>query len=796
MKKKDWLAFLLILASIAVVFFDLVTLQKAFLSGDHLEQQIPWARFYQESIQRGDLPWWTSQIQSGFPLLAEGQIGAFYPLNYLFFLSFPFWIAYNYGILFHYSLGALFFFLLLRSYKISRTASVFASLVYLYGSCQGGYFYYNYISQKVVIWLPLTLLLTDRLRQRKDLLSVVLLAAVFAAQIFGGYFQVAIYSISFSLLYFLVSAFKEPEKKVMGLYAASLALAVFFSAPQWLATYELGLQSSRAGAQEAIAYLGSMNPLGMLTLLYPAWDSVLGSDFYLGLLGVFFAAWSVRFVKGEKRNFYILALSVYLLLALGRFSPLYIALVKLTGFYAFRTPIKFLFFAAFSAAVLAGYGFDAYFKREVKEKDKKFSREMKIWYGFFGVAAVLPIILPLILHVSRTWGVRTLQRVVEKFIHGKPGHPYPLEYYLEKAASFYSDAIYVLSLKNPYTLKEWLVMIAAIGILVWLARSRTPGKFKKALCILFLFMDLTVYGFSSIRASLEPLERFYQKKDSLIAQKILEDTERFRVIDISQAASDNEILPLLPNKNMLYGISNAGVYSPLASRSYKTFGEGLFYINDSLSTSLASAEKVVENLKTLSFMNVKYLIATVPLTHERLLLIAQERRGDKDVYLYQNLDVKWRAFFLPGVTSLSSFEEIIPGQALPVTILQYEDREILMEFNAPVQGLLVLADRFDPHWKVQVNGKPAKIERAAGQFHAVGIREGIHRVKFQYDPGIAGKTAKFAFISFFLLAGLALYFSSLETREKTALFWAVIIFFWYLARAAAERIFNQSGLFL
>src|SRR3990167_5921123 len=114
MKKKDLGFILLLLAALFVVFFDLFTLKSAFLSGDHREQQYPWAKFYQDQIRHFMLPWWTTHIHSGFPLLAEGQIGAFYPLNFLFFFFLPAKIAYNGLILFQYFLGGVFFYFYLR----------------------------------------------------------------------------------------------------------------------------------------------------------------------------------------------------------------------------------------------------------------------------------------------------------------------------------------------------------------------------------------------------------------------------------------------------------------------------------------------------------------------------------------------------------------------------------------------------------------------------------------------------------------------------------------------------------
>ncbi len=45
----------------------------------------PIASFYHEALRAGGLPLWNDRLSLGFPLYAEGQIGAFYPPNWLIF---------------------------------------------------------------------------------------------------------------------------------------------------------------------------------------------------------------------------------------------------------------------------------------------------------------------------------------------------------------------------------------------------------------------------------------------------------------------------------------------------------------------------------------------------------------------------------------------------------------------------------------------------------------------------------------------------------------------------------------
>ena len=49
----------------------------------------PLAVFFHEALARGTLPLWNDRLGLGFPLYAEGQIGAFYPLNWFIFQAEP-----------------------------------------------------------------------------------------------------------------------------------------------------------------------------------------------------------------------------------------------------------------------------------------------------------------------------------------------------------------------------------------------------------------------------------------------------------------------------------------------------------------------------------------------------------------------------------------------------------------------------------------------------------------------------------------------------------------------------------
>ena len=54
---------------------------------DGLDVHYSAQRYFSDELRAGRLPFWTPYIFAGFPFLADLQVGAWYPLNWPFFLA-------------------------------------------------------------------------------------------------------------------------------------------------------------------------------------------------------------------------------------------------------------------------------------------------------------------------------------------------------------------------------------------------------------------------------------------------------------------------------------------------------------------------------------------------------------------------------------------------------------------------------------------------------------------------------------------------------------------------------------
>jgi hypothetical protein len=74
-----------------------------------------------------------------------------------------------------------------------------------------------------------------------------------------------------------------------------------------------------------------------------------------------------------------------------------------------------------------------------------------------------------------------------------------------------------------------------------------------------------------------------------------------------------------------------------------------------------------------------------------------------------------------------------------VRFASYAPKHIVLEAKATAPALLLLNDKFDPNWRVTVNGQPAKLLRANFIVRGVYLpAAGEHRVEFKYQPPLGG----------------------------------------------------------
>jgi hypothetical protein len=69
-----------------------------------------------------------------------------------------------------------------------------------------------------------------------------------------------------------------------------------------------------------------------------------------------------------------------------------------------------------------------------------------------------------------------------------------------------------------------------------------------------------------------------------------------------------------------------------------------------------------------------------------------------------------------------------------VEIVQYEAKHVALKADTSAPSVLLLNDKWDPNWKVTVDGKPDQVLRCNYIMRGVYLQPGRHQVEFRFDP--------------------------------------------------------------
>ncbi len=370
---------------LTLLFFHQMTLTDKILArGDTYNYFYPYWDVRNEAYRAGQLPMWTPDIFMGAPLLANPQLGTYYPPNWL---TAPFRApnAIKISILLHATIAGLGMMALYRT-VVSKALlpALTAGVIFAFGGYVGAHV--EQINQlQGLAWMPLLFALYHRILTRNHpLRDGLLLSIVWALQIFSGHTQTVFMTGVGLGLYGLVIGIIQwrDQQKILSIPRAPIILglcafiAVLLAIPQLLPTLELTGMSNRGSGftvQQATAFSLSPNTIGRALL--PSYDSQLFGEYvtYLGVIGLGLAIWgmvcthrvtSTNQIENNLQSRYhkigwIVLACVGLMLAFGRFNPLYLFLAELPGFNLFRVPARWLSLFTLGMAMLAGIGVEA-----------------------------------------------------------------------------------------------------------------------------------------------------------------------------------------------------------------------------------------------------------------------------------------------------------------------------------------------------------------------------------------------------------------------------------------------------
>lgn len=714
----------------------------------HFQPQI---QFLADSLARGELPFWNPYVFAGQVQIADPQSMIFSPPFLLLALvsARPGLWAADLTVLVSMFAGGVALMMWFRDRTWHWAGALLAAIVFSFGAAMA--WRIQHIGQVLSLaYLPFALLFLDRAIERGSVLYGIA-TGIAAAFIVLGRDQVALLCAYLLLAYALwrLAIVPDPGSRLLrrlAILAAGAAVCVALVAFPLALTALLAEGSNRPVIDYIGAGRGSLHPALLLTALMPDLFGASGAmadywgppsfawpdtglyiaqnvgQLYVGAIPLLLVAGSLAGGRlwAREIRFFILALAVVLLYALGWYTPFFrIAYEFLPGVNLYRRPADAVFLIGALTSILAGYATHLLFTRPW----------LTIPQGGVAVIAAA-VLLVLLTAVLLGLQVGRANRLVLPFAVA--------------ALCFGVGAAAIAWARPRIALQPWL----AAGVLAGLASldlawNNGPGSASA--------LPPAHYEV------LEPATR--NETIALLKQKVVADATRRDRIELVGLGFH------WPNASITHRLENTLGYNPLRLGLYSsaTGAEDHVGLPDQrkFSALMPSYRSRMADLLGLRFITTGVPVEQIDkrLQPGDLNFLARTR----DAYVYENSRALPRVLFAWEARQ-ADFDALIATGAWPdfdptrtvllqarddtgprrpgtASIRSYRNTEVLIDVDSPDGGWVVLNDVWQPWWTAAVDGQNVAILRANVLFRAVKVSPGRHAVRFAFRPLLGAWTA-------------------------------------------------------
>ncbi len=713
-------------------------------------------RVYTADVLRSvRLPLWNPFFDSGHPHAACLQPASWYPPNLLYMALDP-GVATNVIALLHYAAAGLFTWLFARSIGLPLFASLFSAVSFMF--C--GYLTARLPFPDILdssVWLPLVLYFAHRIVSGLGARCVAGVAVALCLQILAGHTEPALYTATLGVAYVLYFGVGgrglRAAWRPAALFAAAVCAGMALAAVQLLPLHELSSLSVKRGIDYLEFTTWSLHPLLFAAILFPyafgtnvpgfyrgwywgPWN-YFETSCYTGILTLCLAlfAWLLLRRSDRQVRFWGSVAAAALFLALGRYNPFYRVVYYLPVYNLFRAPARHCLEFNFAVAVLAGFGL----RHALSARDTRTRRTLGvIAAGLVAVAA---------LSASAVAAFRPF--LFDRF---------PPLFDATTVVSKRVAALIGLE-NNAFSVPLFLMCATSAALALLALRPRRP--LTPAVLFALLFVDLFSCG------------SFYWRHP-VTGEKLIENRRRFLAPALAAirargtSQQESRVCSFLRDEG---DMDDLGVvyerFGPFRSAN----GFGMMLSRDyagMLSTDIwgATAEPLYRNIRVLSMLGVRYIIAR---PGERAFLLGVKTPGGRAPYreildngavaVFENADALPPAWCVWSVRPVKGFDEarrilwdpasgidlrreaLVEGGDTPhsggtgeARVTARNPERIAVECSSPGGTFLVLSERYFPGWKAYLDGAETRVYRTNGIIRGLPVPPGRHRVEFVYRP--------------------------------------------------------------
>lgn len=615
----------------------------------------------------------------GYPIFADGLIGALFLPNLILFSLLPMIVAYNVLFVFLLGFSASGIYVLMRLFSLNRLASWVVGITFAFSGIMMGQLTHLMVLPALSL-MPWVSSATVLLVRRKSRFWICFFALVLSQQIFAGFPQLTFISLLFSSGYVVFTSVQKPIPILRFLFG--LVLGFTIAAAQILPSYEyLANTTVEEGFDPYYASFYSFPVNHLATFVspykfgnpkdgtYPHFIETNGSIFWenIGFFGVIPLLLSCAGIIRALRNktqintFMLVVLLMSFLLMTGKHSPLYF-IFSFWPFNLFRVPSRFI-----SLFVLALLYFAGYFISSVTHVRANASR-----YVIIILIIVNSIYLGNFWRTYHGWGNAEEWTGIPDVVN---------HYGLDQNSKVLTRGA-ELAHNSIYSVSGWSDMTGY----KFLRNTLAPNS-----AVLWKIPITGVYAGRSLRRP-SLLETLLDRGFTLSSTEATVSAKGQKYMNLLSASVILSTSPITRHELILKGQLSDGDQS--------------IYVYD----NTGAVPQVYLSAKTIPARTVEEAIRILD-------------SGN----------------FIPGKTVLVENEEALvpysdtkPGSAVIVS-KKADEAIIRVEKNA-AKALLVYSDSFYPGWEAFIDGKPATVYAANIKDKAVVVQEGDHTVRFSYNP--------------------------------------------------------------